>query len=146
MTRDDLEAGSIEGVFRFKPPMPIGADPVTGSARVRVATANLRDKAAFLNACSSALAFPEHFGHNWDAFYDCLSDLAQRFSSGLVIVFENLSDFARLEPEEFNAAVDAMIDASEYWREHQAKLTVLVGIDQPVLAPELREFSPRRPE
>ena len=63
-----------------------------------------------------ALAFPEYFGHNWDAFYDCLADLSEHHRGGLVIVFDDLSGFARAEAEEFAAAVDSLRDAVEcFW-------------------------------
>ena len=143
MTLEDLVKSGNDGVFRFPPPLPSGNDAIAETVIVRVATPNVRDKMAFLKACASALAFPAYFGQNWDAFYDCLTALAQRYAGGLVMVFENLSGFARSDPDEFAAALDAMIDAAEFWRDNRARLLVLVGVDQPVLAPELRELSPR---
>jgi hypothetical protein len=52
-------------------------------------------------------------------------------------VFEDLSGFARTEPEEFATAVDALRDAVEFWAEQSKRLIVLIGLDQPLLAPEL---------
>ncbi|NDU71550.1 hypothetical protein GWI34_02765 [Actinomadura sp. DSM 109109] len=34
-----------------------------------------RTRAAFFREAARALGFPGHFGHNWDAFLDCLRDL-----------------------------------------------------------------------
>ena len=34
-------------------------------------------KASLLGALASELAFPEWFGHNWDALADCLSELSR---------------------------------------------------------------------
>jgi RNAse (barnase) inhibitor barstar len=34
-----------------------------------------RTRAAFFREAARALEFPAHFGHNWDAFLDCLRDL-----------------------------------------------------------------------
>ncbi|WP_433479245.1 barstar family protein [Spirillospora sp. CA-142024] len=34
-----------------------------------------RTRAAFFREAARALGFPAHFGHNWDAFLDCLRDL-----------------------------------------------------------------------
>ena len=34
-----------------------------------------RTRAAFFREAARALEFPAYFGHNWDAFLDCLRDL-----------------------------------------------------------------------
>ncbi len=34
-----------------------------------------RTRAAFFTEAARALRFPDYFGHNWDAFADCLRDL-----------------------------------------------------------------------
>src|SRR5699024_12859228 len=38
--------------------------------------AGCRDKTELLARMADALAFPAHFGHDWDALADCLHDLA----------------------------------------------------------------------
>ncbi|MDW8810139.1 barstar family protein [Streptomyces scabiei] len=35
-----------------------------------------RTKADLFSSWARALDFPHHFGHNWDAFYDCVSERA----------------------------------------------------------------------
>ena len=52
---------------------------------IRLAAA--RDKIAFLNAIAKALQFPDYFGHNWDAFYDCLLDLKHGDGAGTLLVW-----------------------------------------------------------
>ncbi|MEV4002522.1 barstar family protein [Actinomadura sp. NPDC049753] len=34
-----------------------------------------RTRVAFFREAARALGFPDYFGHNWDAFLDCLRDL-----------------------------------------------------------------------
>jgi RNAse (barnase) inhibitor barstar len=137
----DARAG---GVYRFKVtatglPVPSAADRQV----VRIGVKNARDKLAFLKPVAEALQFPDYFGQNWDAFYDCLTDLAQRGRGALVILLDDASGFARAEPEEFGAAVDALRDAAEYWDATERRLVVLVGIGEPLLATELAEVSVR---
>lgn len=140
MNLDQLVAGSAGGVLRFSPELSAGiagAAQAAGLELITVDTRKARDKPAFLRASAEALQFPEHFGHNWDAFYDCVAELATQSGRGKLIVFEDLSGFARTEPEEFGTAVDALRDAAEFWAEQSKRLIVLIGLDQPLLAPEL---------
>ena len=138
----ELLVGAKDGVFRFRPD---NVDEVTapGFNRILVPTRKLRDKPGFLAACAAALAFPAHFGHNWDAFYDCVAGLDERLGPAALLIFDDLSGFARTEPEEFDAAIDALSDACEFWRGHGARLIVLAGLGEPLLAPQLTAVSLR---
>jgi hypothetical protein len=49
-------------------------DDVAGDALVRGSAC--RTRADLFQEWAQALAFPDHFGHNWDAFADCVIDLA----------------------------------------------------------------------
>lgn len=54
----------------------------------RVDLADCDDKACLLRRFAEALSFPEWFGHNWDAFADCLADLDWLAASGHVLVVD----------------------------------------------------------
>jgi RNAse (barnase) inhibitor barstar len=140
MTLSELAGGSAGGVFRYRVGAPIDPGSAQGLRRVQVQSRNTRDKLAFLRRTAEALNFPDYFGHNWDAFYDCLTDLAGA-GQPLLIEFDDLSGFARVDPEEFAAAVDTLRDAVEYWSETNGRLIVLIGVDEPLLATELEEIS-----
>ena len=61
-------------------------------------------KAEFLEAVGIALDFPDYYGHNLDAFNDCLRDVAMhqygtsRDATGTVLAFAAYDAFARREP------------------------------------------------
>nr|WP_245769263.1 barstar family protein [Streptomyces indicus] len=65
------------------------------------------DKAAFLTACATTLAFPSWFGRNWDALADCLSDLAP----GTVVVVSGWRAYADARPEEWETAQEILTEA-----------------------------------
>jgi RNAse (barnase) inhibitor barstar len=132
------------GVFRCHLPLPDRALESAGQMEMRVVPVRLvaaRDKNAVLNAIAKALQFPDYFGHNWDAFYDCLLDLNHGDGAGTLLVLREASGFARAEPEEFAAAVDTLADAADYWRGENKALLVVVELEAPALAPELPELS-----
>ena len=87
--------------------------------------------------------FPAYFGRNWDAFYDCLLDVAHGDNEGTLLVLREASGFARAEPEEFAAAVDTLADAADFWRGKSKAFLSIVELDAPTLAPELAEISCR---
>lgn len=132
------------GVFRCHAPLPDRALESAAQQNMRVVPVRLvaaRDKNAFLNALARALQFPDYFGHNWDAFYDCLLDLKHGDGSGTLLVLREASGFARAEPEEFAAAVDTLADAADYWESNNKALLAVVELEAPALAPELAEIS-----
>ena len=140
-----VETGA-SGVYRCHSALAekaLGAATQRGMRVEKVALAGSRDKNAFLNAVSRALAFPDYFGRNWDAFYDCLVELEHGKGEGLLLVLRDASGFARAEPDEFAAAVDALQDAADFWEGEQKTLLVVVELEAPVLAPELPEVSGR---
>jgi RNAse (barnase) inhibitor barstar len=137
-----IESGA-GGVFRCHVPLPEAALESAARQKMLVVPVRLlaaRDKNGFLNAIAKALQFPDYFGHNWDAFYDCLLDL-KHDDAGTLLVLREASGFARAEPEEFAAAVGTLADAADYWRGESKALLVVVELETPALAPELAEIS-----
>lgn len=132
------------GLFRCHAALPdrlfAGAAP-KGMLVAPVRLVAARDKNAFLNAVAKALQFPEYFGHNWDAFYDCLLDLKHGGGDGTLLILRDASGFARAEPEEFAAAIDTLADAVDYWKGKQKALLVVAELATPSLAPELPELN-----
>ena len=140
----DLIESGTGGVFRCHAPLPDAALESAARKKMLVVPVRLpaaRDKNSFLNAIAKALRFPDYFGHNWDAFYDCLLDLKHDEGAGTLLVLRDASGFARAEPEEFAAAVDTLADAADYWKGENKQLLVVVELEAPALAPELAEIN-----
>jgi RNAse (barnase) inhibitor barstar len=132
------------GVYRYHGKFPAEKMPVAITREIDLVVIDLaraRDKNAFLTAAAKALLFPDYFGHNWDAFYDCLLELENRQEKGFLLWLRDASGFARAEPEEFATAIDALREAVEYWNDKQKILLVVAELEAPILAPELPELS-----
>lgn len=103
-----LRDASRSGVYRVARP-----DEVVEAAReagLRLDTVPFAPKPALLRSIAAALAFPDWFGHNWDALEDCLTDLSWTGASGYVLLFED----ARAS-DDFGILVDVLTSSAEYW-------------------------------
>lgn len=83
---------------------------------------------ALLDALSRGLAFPDHFGHNWDAAWDCLTELAWRDDKPRLILCPlegELGDDDRAPPP-MAAFLEVMSDACEHWAARGHSLVVLI--------------------
>jgi hypothetical protein len=88
-------------------------------------------KDEFLKAAADALGFPEYFGHNWDAFEDCLKDMSWHPAGGYVMVLEGFDGFAGLAPDEFRIAMDILRDSAEFWSgQGKTMIGLLVGVEK----------------
>lgn len=107
-----------------------GADVLAEVRRMGWRTAHLNaadvgDKASFLHAAQRALDLPGYFGHNWDAFDECLRDLPA--ADGYMIFIEQPAHFARSRPQEWAVALSVLHDAVEFYRERGTPFYVLLG-------------------
>ncbi|WP_374244396.1 barstar family protein [Zoogloea sp.] len=93
----------------------------------RVDLARVTTKEAFLAAVGEALAFPDWYGHNWDALADCLTDLSWMAADGYVIVLDHADTFAAASPTDFATALSIFQDAADTWREDNIPFWTLVG-------------------
>jgi hypothetical protein len=97
-------------------------------------------RAAFFDACAQAFGFPDYFGHNWDAFEECL--IAQEFdevedlddADGLLILWSGWGDMAEAEPEQFAVAIDVFRDVLAVWEEADLSARVVLIGEGPQLS------------
>jgi RNAse (barnase) inhibitor barstar len=104
--------------------LPAGATAAEALERVgrslgwhvaRIDLEGCTDKQELLGRTAAALDFPDWFGANWDALYDCLADLGWRPAPGHLLVFECSSALRRAAPEVRDTAVAILEDAAAAW-------------------------------
>lgn len=83
----------------------------------RVDLFGVRNKAELLAKIGQAMAFPEWFGHNWDALLDCLADLGWRPAEGYVVILEHCDGIHGKAEADFVQALQVFDAAAEEWRE-----------------------------
>lgn len=84
------------------------------------------DKGEFLDRVARAFGFPEWFGQNWDALFDCLGDFSWRPASGRVLILENAGGLQSAAPEVFDTALSIFSDAAVAWAGRGVPVRVLV--------------------
>jgi len=98
-----------------------------GLEAIRVDLTGCEDKAGLLERIAAALGFPAWFGDNWDALYDCLTDLSWRQGQGWVLILENAHDLRQAAPETLDTALAITADAAVAWDERGLPLRVFVA-------------------
>jgi RNAse (barnase) inhibitor barstar len=102
------------------------------------------DKETFLTRVAEALEFPDWFGRNWDAFFDCLADLSWLPANGHVLVLLNTAEMRRDAPEAFETARSIMQEAAGIWAKRGQTFRVIIDLPTTRAKPRPRAVRKRR--
>jgi RNAse (barnase) inhibitor barstar len=82
---------------------------------------NAQSKQEVLEGIAAAFLFPQHFGKNLDALYDCMTDLVHKAGQqpGFVVVLEQLPDNPRFDREAREQLLDVFRDAADFWADRR---------------------------
>lgn len=115
------------GVYRVD---EIAADRIrAGPGAVNIWTidgAVASNRAGFFAALAAALQFPDYFGHNWDAVYDCLTDLASADAQPAVLLITSGAQFVAGMGREWETGQRVFTDGIEFWQRGDRLLLVLL--------------------
>jgi RNAse (barnase) inhibitor barstar len=90
------------------------------------------DKPSLLQRIADTLLFPSWFGHNWDAFFDCLVDLASaRRATGCVIILRNAATMREHAPEALDTALGILEDAAKVWERRGVAMRTFIDVVLP---------------
>lgn len=80
-----------------------------------------QSKQDVLDNIAQAFLFPLHFGKNFDALFDCMTDLVHKSGAqpGFVVVLEQLPDNPRFDREAREQLLDVFRDAADFWAERK---------------------------
>lgn len=83
-------------------------------------------KGEVLETISSAFFFPKHFGKNFDALYDSLTDLVAKSGEqpGFVVVLDSLPAVQKFDKEARENLLDVFREAAEFWAERRVTFRV----------------------
>ena len=92
--------------------------------RIAVPCAGAGSKAALLTKMADVLQFPDHFGMNLDALYDCITDqLLSNKKKGALLVLQGTK---AIPSDALNPIVDTLLDAAEFMQTKGQRLVLSV--------------------
>ena len=83
-------------------------------------------KQQVLASIAHAFHFPRHFGKNFDALNDCLTDLAYKAGPqpGFLVVLEQLPNTPKFDKEARETLLDVFRDAADFWADKKIAFRV----------------------
>ena len=88
-----------------------------------------------LDGLARSLNFPDHFGRNWDAAWDCLTELTWQADEHKVIVLPCAAQ-PLYDAHAMITFINLMEEACEHWKDQGQQLLVLIAWDDSCPAPE----------
>ena len=82
---------------------------------------NAQSKQDILDMIAAQYTFPAHFGKNFDALYDCMTDLVHKSGPqpGFIVVLEQIPAHAKFDKEAREQLLDIFRDAADYWADRK---------------------------
>jgi RNAse (barnase) inhibitor barstar len=104
----EAEAWELLGNFARSAPTPVAARMIRGQ--------KAESTAALFDELAAVFQFPPHFGANWDALSDCLTDLEWLLADAYILCVTSALRFLDKEPpEEFHKALHVLEHAGKEW-------------------------------
>lgn len=131
-----MHAAPQGGVYRMKNRLPYAQPPASGGPPYRYSLPDLTsvDRQTLLDALAKALEFPDYFGGNWDAAYDCLTD--RTWETGAVVLIEmHITAETIVDEDTLATLVEVMADASRFWDDQKVTLYFLLTCPRNDLIP-----------
>ena len=89
---------------------------------------NTKNKKELLQLISKSFCFPDYFGHNWDALYDCLTDLCVIEKKKITLVFKNFNLFLRSNPCDSGNLIGILVDCAKFCKNEGCEIEYLFGV------------------
>ena len=89
-----------------------------------------KTKQDVLDVIARDFLFPDHFGKNLDALYDCMTDMVHKSGPqpGFVVVLELIPGGTEFDRESREQLLDAFRDAADFWGERKIAFRVFYSM------------------
>jgi len=83
--------------------------------------AKAQSKQDVLDLIAAQYTLPPHFGKNFDALYDCMTDLVHKSGpqTGFIVVLEHIPANSKFDKEAREQLLDIFRDVADYWADRK---------------------------
>ena len=130
MLLQSIRPNIVQAIRAYRPDDLQAAAQEVGHHFLYTNLSEAKDKQEVLDIIARDFLFPDHFGKNLDAMYDCITDTVHKSGPqpGFVVVLELLPDAVRMDREAREQLLDAFRDASDFWSERKIAFRVFYSI------------------
>lgn len=92
-----------------------------------------KSKSEVLAKLGESFKLPKHFGKNYDALYDCLSDLTadgDAANPGFVVILKNLPTTKEFNEDQRTSLLDVFRDVADYFYDEKIAFRVFYSLNQ----------------
>lgn len=86
----------------------------------------ITDKTSFIQQFADALSFPDYHGSNWDAFEDCITDMAWLPAAGYIVIYDHVRYFPFGDRDDWQMAKTILTDVTSYWETKGRPMYILM--------------------
>jgi RNAse (barnase) inhibitor barstar len=88
-------------------------------------------KQQVLGKIAASFGFPKYVGKNFDALFDCLTDLIYQAGSqsGFIVVLDQLPNAPKFDKEARETLLDVFRDAAEFWADKKVAFRVFYSFE-----------------
>src|SRR5690606_37817321 len=121
-----LQKGGLIDVSSVSQEEALDAAQAAGMTALVVDCDRARSRSAILRAVVKAVDFPEYFGGNLDALYDCLCDTVLDHKNGLFLWFHNLHSGDPALADDSKAIIQVCDDVVEFAANNERKFAYFI--------------------
>jgi RNAse (barnase) inhibitor barstar len=112
-----VRSNIVQSIRAFRVPDLQEAAQTLGQHFLYANLAEAQSKQDVLDMIAAQFTFPSHFGKNFDALYDCMTDPLHKSGPqpGFIVVLEQIPAHAKFDKEAREQLLDIFRDASDFW-------------------------------
>ena len=116
-----IRSNIVQSIRAFHIPDLQKAAATLGQHFLYANLAHAQNKPDILELISTQFHFPAHFGKNFDALYDCMTDPLHKSGPqpGFILVLDQIPTTTKFDKEAREQFLDCFRDAAEYWAERK---------------------------
>ena len=113
----NVRSNIVQSIRAFRVPELQAVANQSGQHFLYANLAGAQNKQDVLDMIAEQFTLPAHFGKNFDALYDCITDPLHKSGPqpGFIVVLEQIPTNARFDKETREQLLDIFREAADYW-------------------------------